>query len=229
MKVAVIGATGRTGRPLVEELLRRGHQVTVLVRSPEKVGSMGGRVKVVSGESTDAAALHQLLRGVDSVASALGPSEKQSTLHRDTAVALISAMRERGVRRFVGINGAGIDVIGDEKDFTARIISALIRRVGGDLAKDKAAEYQVWAATDLEWTLVRPPRLTMGKASGRVAHHAHRPPKARSIRRADLAVFIADVLERNGYSRLAPFVAQGQLPSADLPVSRSADSSASAG
>lgn len=210
MRVAVIGATGRTGRPLAEELLRRGHDVTVLVRDPVRLGDLADRVTVVTGDSRDAAALARLVAASDAVVSALGPTAKEPTLHQDTATALIKAMQEQGVRRFVGISGAGIDVPGDEKSPRDRVISGLIRRLGGAVVADKPAEYQLWAASELDWTLVRPPRLKDGEATGRVEHHAHRSPGATSIRRADLAAFLADTVEQNLYPQLAPFVAQGR-------------------
>ena len=209
MKVAVIGATGRTGRLLVEELLRRGHHVTVLVRHPARLGHLADRVSVITGDSRDSDGLAQLVADADIVLSALGPTNKEPTLHQDTAAALINALQEQGVRRFVGISGAGIDVPGDEKGTRDRIISSLIRRLGGDVVADKPAEYHAFAASDLDWTLVRPPRLKDGSPTGRVEHHAHRPPRATSIRRADLACFLVDTLEQGLYPRLAPFVAQG--------------------
>jgi hypothetical protein len=53
---------------------------------------------------------------------------------------------------------------------------------------------------------VRPPRLQDGEATGRFVHDAHTPGRSSSIRRADLAVFLADVVEQGLYPRLAPFV-----------------------
>lgn len=210
MTVAIIGATGRSGRLLAEELLRRGHQVTVLVRDPVRLADLADRVSVVIGDSCDAAALGQLVASTDAVVSALGPTAKEPTLHQDTAAALIKAMQEQGVRRFVGISGAGIDVPGDEKSPRDRVISGLIRRLGGAVVADKPAEYRLWSASDLDWTLVRPPRLKDGDATGRVEHHAHRSTSATSISRADLAAFLADTVEQNLYPRVAPFVAQGR-------------------
>ena len=210
MRVAIIGATGRTGRPLAEELLRRGHHVTVLVRDSVRLGDLADRVTVVTGDSRDAAALARLVVSTDAVVSALGPTAKEPTLHQDTAAALIKVMEEQGVRRFAGISGAGIDVPGDEKSLRDRVISGLIRRLGGAVVADKPAEYQLWAASHLDWTLVRPPRLKEGEATGRVEHHAHRSPGATSIQRADLAAFLADTVEQNLYPQLAPFVAQGR-------------------
>lgn len=82
MRIAVIGATGRTGRPLVEELLRRGHSVSVFVRDPAKLGELAGKVAVVTGDSRDREKLATLLAGADAVVSALGPTAKEGSLHR---------------------------------------------------------------------------------------------------------------------------------------------------
>jgi uncharacterized protein YbjT (DUF2867 family) len=207
MKIGVLGATGRTGRPLVEELLRRGHDVTVLVRSPGKLGALNDRVTVVTGDSRDAAALARLVAGADAVVSALGPVDKDPTLHRETAARLVPAMEAAGVDRFVGVSGAGIDVPGDRKSRRDTVISWLIQRLGGDVVEDKPAEYAVWAGGALTWTLVRPPRLQDGPATGRVEHDAHRSPRRTSITRGDLAAFLADVVEQGLYPRQAPLVA----------------------
>ena len=208
MNVAVLGATGRTGRPLVDELLRRGHTGTALARDPAKLAELGGRVRVVTGTSTDPAALDDLLTGTDAVVSALGPSTKEATLHTDTAHALVQAMARHGVTRFIGISGAGIDVPGDTKGPRDKAISWMVKKMGGPVAADKQTEYAAYAASDLDWTLVRPPRLVDGPPTGRIYHHAHTPGRSSSLRRTDLALLLADVLDQHLYPRQAPFVAQ---------------------
>lgn len=210
MRIAVIGATGRTGRLLVEQLLARGHEVTALVRTPEKLGTLADRITVVPGSSTDVAALDELLAGgADAVVSALGPTSREADLQTSTARGLVEVMPRHGVPRFVGISGAGIDVPGDRKGRRDRIISWGIRRAGGAVAADKAHEYQVFADSDLDFTLVRPPRLQDGPVTGRFVHDAHVPGRSSSIRRADLAAFVVDVVEEGGYVRQAPFVSGG--------------------
>lgn len=207
MKIAVIGATGRTGRPLVAELVRRCHTVTALVRDPAKLDDLAQRVQIVTGDSRTQGDLDRLVTGVDAVVSALGPTAKEASLHTETATALIEAMHAAGVRRFVGVSGAGIDVPGDEKSLSAKVISKAIQTLGGDVVKDKPAEYATYAASDLVWTLVRPPRLVDGEATGRLEHHAHRSTHSTKITRTDLAAFVADVVEQDLYPRQAPFVA----------------------
>jgi putative NADH-flavin reductase len=209
MRIAVLGATGRTGQPLVAELLRRGHELTVLARTPSKLGATAGAVRVVTGSSADAGALASLVVGAEAVVSALGPTSRDSTVMSDTARALVPVMEQHGIRRYVGVSGTGVDMEGDLKGRKDRAISSMIRRVGGVMATDKADEYRILVASDLDWTLARPPRLLDGPASGRIVHDAHIPGRSSSIRRADLAVFLADVVEQGLYGRQGPFVSAG--------------------
>ncbi len=206
MKVAVLGATGRTGRLVVAELVRRGHEVRALVRDPAR-GVFGAGVAVVTGDVRAQADLRALLAGVDAVVSALGPRRGDRTLHRDVAPVLVEAMRDAGVDRYVGISGAGMDAPGDAKSRRDRVVSTLMQRLGGSMVADKAGEYAVWAASGLDWTLVRPPRLTDAAATGRVEHAPHTSPRGTAIGRADLAVFVVDCVVLRFYVGDAPLIA----------------------
>jgi putative NADH-flavin reductase len=75
------------------------------------------------------------------------------------------------------------------------------------LARDKRDEYAVFAASDLDWTLARPPRLVDGEETARVEHAAHRSTRSSKVVRADLATFLVDMVEHGWYVRQAPFVA----------------------
>ena len=204
MIVTVLGATGRTGRLLVAELLRRGHEVTVVVRDP--YGAPEG-THLVIGDSRDRQALAAALAGAEAVVSALGPRGKDHQLHRQTAAQLVPAMRAAGVRRYIGISGAGVNTAGDRKRARDRVISAGMGVFARSLVADKTAELAVWQDTEVDWTLVRPPRLVDGPATGRVDHDASVSTRSTVMRRGDLAVFLTDVLEQGLYCRQAPFVA----------------------
>lgn len=119
-------------------------------------------------------------------------------------------MQGAGVRRFVGISGAGVDRPGDAKTWPNRLMSALMQRFAGPAVTDKMAEAELWAASGLDWTLVRPPRLTEAPPRGRVEHDAHRSPRRSSIGRTDLAAFLVDQLSDPRYVGQAPLVATGR-------------------
>jgi putative NADH-flavin reductase len=212
MMVAVLGGTGRTGQPLVAELLRR----VVLARDPAKLGMVRDEVQVITGDSRDEAALTELVSGTDAVVSTLGPVRGQGLINQDAAKALIFVMRRAGVRRYVGVTGAGIDVPGDQKAIFDKVLSNLIQFVSRKAAMDRTAECQEWVDSDLEWTLVRAPRLRDGPSTHAVEHDAHRSAPSPFLRRSDLAEFLVDVLEQGLYVRQAPLV--GAKAVSDGPV-----------
>ena len=208
MRPAVLGATGGTGRAVVDELLQRGHEVVALVRDPATAG-LPGEVELRAGDARDPEALRALVAGADVVVSALGPRRGDVTLHREVAPLLVTAMRSAGLRRYVAVSGAGIDVPGDRKRLRDRVLSALLQRLGGETVRDKALEHEVWAASGLDWTLVRPPQLTAGPATGRVESSASRSARATTISRGDLAMFVVDCAEQGLYVGAAPLVGRG--------------------
>ena len=206
MRIAVLGATGRTGRLVVDELLRRGHEVVALVRDPAAAG-LPAAAATVTGDARDPAALAQLVDGAQAVVSALGPRKGDKTLHRDVSGRLVEAMRSAGTRRFVGISGAGVDVPGDRKSRRDRVVSALLQRIGGSMVQDKAVEQQLWAGSGLDWTLVRPPRIVDRPGTGEVEHAASTSPRNTWIRHVDLARFVVDCVEQDLHVGAAPLVA----------------------
>lgn len=179
MDIAVLGATGRTGRLLVAELIRRGHTVRALVRDPGKLATTDG-LRVVEGDSRDATALRALIDGADAVVSALGPVGGDTTVHSETARELVAAMTSAGVGRYVGVSGAGIDVPGDRKSLRDKIVSRLIQTLGGAAVADKPREHRVFADSSLNWTLVSPRVCRMGRPVGR---WSMRPPPRRAAPR----------------------------------------------
>jgi putative NADH-flavin reductase len=203
MKVAVLGGGGRTGRLIVRILVEHGHEVRLLAHQR---GTTTPGVHVVLGDARNRDTVLALVVGCDAVVSALGPTGKDRTLHRDVTPIVISAMRGLGVSRFVGISAAGVDLPGDLKSVRDRLISVLVRRLGGDAARDKIVEARLWRNSDLAWTLIRPLRLVDAAPSGVIEHDPHASPRSASIARADLAVFLVDVLENDLYQRQAPLV-----------------------
>src|SRR5690606_21525610 len=109
MKLALIGATGYVGSALLEEALNRGHQVTALVRHPEKLPQHANLV-AVRADVHDVAALADHLRGHDAVLSAFNPGWGVADI-REQFVAgsrtIVAATKTAGVKRLLVVGGAG--------------------------------------------------------------------------------------------------------------------------
>ena len=109
MKIALIGATGYVGAALLEEALNRGHQVTALVRHPEKL-AQHANLAAQQANVHDVAALADQLRGHDAVLSAFNPGWEQADIREQFIAgsrAITSATKAAGVKRLLVVGGAG--------------------------------------------------------------------------------------------------------------------------
>ena len=97
------------------------------------------------------------------------------------------------------------------------MLSKVIQLVSRKAPMDRTAEYREWADSDLEWTLVRAPRLRDGPPTHAVEHHAHRSAPSPFLRRSDLAEFLVHVLEQGLYIRQAPWSAPRQVSDGPVP------------
>jgi len=195
MKLFILGATGGTGRALVGQALARGHAVTALVRSPEKMTQRDPRLTILPGNPCNAAELTAALPGHDAVVSALGPpGTGRTTILRECAHSTVTAMQAAGVRRLLVVSAAVLFQ-------NAGILVAVMRRtLLRHVAQDATEMERVIAASNLDWTIVRPPRLTNGPLSGRYqSADGYLPGGGLIISRADVAHFILNTVEANSH------------------------------
>jgi len=153
MKFLVLGATGRTGVPLVTKALDQGHQVTALVRRAD--ATVDPRAHIVSGDVTNAATIATAARGHDAIISTLGPKSisKTPTLVTDTVRAVIASAKTSGVDRFVIVSAFGV---GDSLAKASLLAGLIFRTALRKKYADKAASEQLLSASDLKWTLAYP-------------------------------------------------------------------------
>jgi putative NADH-flavin reductase len=166
MRVAVIGASGRTGRATVKHALAAGLDVVSVVRNPS---SAPAGTTVAQADARDRGALAAGVKGADAVVSCLGhvASDQDPTVLQDGATALVAAMASVEVSRLVAVSAAGAFVAGDDplSRFVAKPILDRVLRANNE---DTRAMETVIHASDTSWTLLRPSRLIAG--DGRVGY-----------------------------------------------------------
>ncbi|OEV10933.1 NAD(P)-dependent oxidoreductase [Streptomyces nanshensis] len=201
MRLTVFGATGGTGRQLVQQALDAGHQVTAVVRDPARLtvrNEEPARLDVVTADVTDPAALAPAVAGRDAVLSALGaPSNKAAGIASRGTRAMLAAMADGGVRRYIGVSAAPVVAWGEGESLLFRRVAVpLVRRALRAVYADLAVMEEAVQASGLDWTLVRPPKLTDGAATGRyqrvVGGNVRR---SHSVSRADLATAILAMVD----------------------------------
>ncbi|HUQ58356.1 NAD(P)-dependent oxidoreductase [Lentzea sp.] len=198
MRLTIFGATGRTGRVVVEHALRLGHEVTALTRDPSRIGSRP-RLRVVGGDVRDPAAVAEALRGADAIVSTLGRRRRGPDVCTEGIRAVLAHTARRGPRRLILLSNYGV---ADSRHRTAYVaVSWLLERA---VLRDKERMEALLRGSDSDWTVVRAPVLTNGPRTGdyRTGTDLRLSFTAR-VSRADIAEFMLAELRDNTYLRRA--------------------------
>jgi putative NADH-flavin reductase len=190
MKLTIFGATGATGTCLVEQAIAAGHSVTAVVRDPARLAIPADqRLQIVTADVLDPAAIGPAVDGADAVLTAVGPhGTGPSTLRQDSTRSIIQAMQKTGARRLLAVSGSVVADPG-ESPYLRYLLKPLVRRTFlRNVCADLRATEDEIHASNLDWTIYRPPSLTGKPARGtyRTAID-HGLPHCFSISRADLA------------------------------------------
>jgi putative NADH-flavin reductase len=201
MTIAVLGATGATGRLVVARALRSGHGVVAFVRRRGSFEPASGLREEVWADVADGAPLVDSLRGVDAVISTIGgASAGPTTVCTDAMRSVVPAMSAAGVPRLVVVSAHGVLETHD------RSLYAMAAWAGvGERLRDKETMEPVIVASQLDWTIVRPPLLNDAPATGRYTTGDGIAIRLwYSIGRADLADFLVGEAEDPQFVRRYP-------------------------
>ena len=205
MQLAVFGATGRTGRPLVQQALDRGHDVVAFARSPSDLSDLSDpsdedpALTVVEGDAYAGDGVRAAVDGADAVVSVLGQTEGgPDDLLTVAGDRVLDAMAEAGVDRFVTLVGAGVREEGESVPLAGKAMTVVLKLLAGEVLRDAAEHVERVRATDREWTVVRAPRLTDGEGVGDY-RAGDIDLGFESVARADVASFVLDCVEDDLY------------------------------
>ncbi len=220
MKLTIFAATGGIGRQLLEQAVAAGHDVTAVIRNPQRLSR---QVRAVTADlvTADPAVLESAVAGADAVLSCLGPrSASEAGIASRGTRAIVEAMQATGVRRIVVVSAAPISTVpspgrprpprhdpGDGflmRNLLAPLTKAAFRKPYADLALME----DVLRDSGLDWTVVRPPRLTDGPLTG-----TYRTAYGHNLRQETIRRGVIRMIGSSNPSRMA------------LPPSSSADAS----
>lgn len=191
--IAVLGATGRTGRVIVDQALARGHRVTAIVRRAGSYIPAPGSTVIVA-DPTVPGALTGRLGEQDAVISALGAAGRgPTTVYSAGTAEIIAAMAPGG--RLLVISSAGLSTPPSAGPVT-KVFAAALHRIMRHTYADMAAMERLLADSDLRWTAVRPTRLTDDPATAdpRISMGAKATIGSRTSR-INLATHLLDAID----------------------------------
>jgi putative NADH-flavin reductase len=209
MKIAILGSTGFVGKVLLEKALRNGFQIKTLVRNPEKLGSFIDKVEVFQGDITQFEKINECISGVQAVLSTVPPEAKtrDPEKYRRIMTEIASSLEKNGVKRFIHVGGAGHD--GGENEnwtFGRHILRFFLNLTWKPGLIAKQLEWEVLKKSDLDWTLIRPPRITQGKPGFEIIAD-EKNLAGLNINVEDLADFMLNQIESKEWVKKAPLVA----------------------
>lgn len=203
MKVVVFGATGRTGRRVVERALDNGHHVTGIARTPSKLELTHESLYLEQGDVLDYESFADLLQGQDAVISTIGKESYLSrvTLYSEGITNIVRGMNEHGVSRLIAITAGGTHPGWDRNNavfYELFIKRILLRGQYQDMRRMEA----IIQESDVDWTIVRPSGLSDDEGTGNYrAKVGYSFSESSTTTRDDLAEFIVEELEMNQFVR----------------------------
>jgi len=209
MKITILGSTGLVGKVLLEKALEREYQINTLVRSPEKLGAFKDNVTFIEGNVFQIEKLEQIVSGSDIVLSTVPPKmntkapEKYAKLMEDW----VSVFERNSIKRFIHIGGA-VHGGGENENWTIgrkilRLFLTLFWRQG---LVAKELEWEVLKRSNIDWTLIRPPRVTKDKSTSSLIAN-EKSLAGMQVGVEDLADFILDQIDSEKWLKRAPLVA----------------------
>jgi putative NADH-flavin reductase len=201
LKVGVIGASGATGRHVVATALDRGHHVTACVRRPATFAEQERLTETIWPDVDDIPALTSALSGADVVISTLGGAGSgPTTVCTDGIRTTLAAMAAAGVTRLIAVSAHGVLETNDRSLYSLAVWAGVADRM-----RDKERMEPLITASGLDWTIVRPPKLSNHPATGNSRVGTDLPIRVwSSIGRADLAAFLIHEAETPHFVRARP-------------------------
>ena len=203
MNIALFGATGGTGRHVLEQALEQGHHVQVLVRDPSKLPADRHGVTVIVGDCLDQAAVNDCVQGTDAVICILGTRTGGRPIEADGTRTILAAMSAAGVRRLIAVTSMGVGDSAEQMPFIVRVFMKITLK---KVMAAKEEQEQLIRASTLDWTIVRPGGLTDGPRTGTYSAGVEKSIQARRVSRADVAQFVLQQLTDDRFMRQTPAI-----------------------
>lgn len=211
MHVALIGATGFVGSAVLDELMARGHQVTALLRDPDRLPARAG-LQRVRADVQDAGQVQAAVAGTEAVVSAFNAGWSNPNLYDDFVAgsrAIVAGTEAAGVPRYLVVGGAGSLLLADGTQLVDTPDFPADYHAGASAARQALRDLQD-GTPPLDWTFLSPPiAFHAGVENTRTGHYRvgqDHPLMAAdgspgTISAADLAVALVDELERPAHHR----------------------------
>jgi len=195
--IIVFGASGGTGREVVEQALEAGHHVTVILRHPDKFSIRHEQLRIIQGDVLQPQTFVNLFFGADVVISCLGSRKREpTTVYSQGVTNILTEMQKVDVTRIICLSAGGVVVPTNATFIMKFLIKYILQRLFKYGYADMLKMETILKHSDSNWTVIRPPRLLNGDKTGIYRTITNESlPNMSSLKRTDLAHYIIHHLE----------------------------------
>lgn len=211
MKVILFGATGFSGQGILEEALKQGHEVTILVRDASKIAIKHKNLTLVEGNVLDPQIVASVLHHQEAVIQCLGVGGKgdgkPSTFISDATKVIVDEMQKQNIKRLIAMSNVGAgNSIAFQPWFFTKIILPYFMKWLKVIIEDKNRMEPIIMNSNLDWTIVRCPNIVDKPAKGTCNATLDGKGLKLSITLPDLSKFMVDQLKQTAFIKQAPSV-----------------------
>ncbi len=206
--ISVFGASGKTGLCVVKQALANSYKINALCRNPDAIPFKNTSLKIFTGSLLDKIVVHKTIEGSDAVICVFGPMKPYNDIFCAEATEnIITAMLSLGIRRLICQTGALIGKTPVRRSLFMRFLMKTYNGKFPESARDRDMQEELIMKSSMDWTIVKPPRLSNGKRKGKYSTGENLKVSAfSSATREDAADFILSQLESDNYLKKLPII-----------------------
>lgn len=204
-KIAVIGGTGKSGHYLVQELLKNGYAMKLLLRTPENFTFESPFIEIIKGDARYFDAVDRLMTGCSAVISKIGQPAGEKSIFTDATKNIIQSMNFHGIKRYITIAGLNVDTPSDHKNHKVKTATEWMYRNYPKTTQDRQDEYEMLVNSNVDWTLVRLPLIISTSEHFKTEANLI-DCKGEKISAADLSEFLVSQIDDRTFMKQSPFL-----------------------
>lgn len=205
LTIALLGGGGRTGKYIVEELLRKGYLVKLLLRNPENFEIKSPHIKINKGDALDETAIKSLLEDCTAVINTVGQRKDEPLVASQATRLVLESMNKLEIKRYILVAGLNVDTPFDRKSVETKAATEWMKANFPLIHEDRQKTYTLLSQSNVDWTLVRVPFIEFSENKSKIKIDLQDCTGSK-ISAADIAAFVVEQLSDRTYLRKAPFI-----------------------
>jgi putative NADH-flavin reductase len=204
-KIAILGATGKAGSVILNSLLENGFQVKALIRNQNKIKiKENALLQIMSGDATNETIIKELLSGCNVIINAISNTNNSIPILSKVTKSILLYMQDSSNTQYIGLTGKTIKEKTERLSFNTFFQSLILKMLFPKIINDKQKEYRILKESNINWTLLRCPRIVDGNNCNYSI--SLEMSKGKSITKMGISAFIINEIRHKQYLKKAPYI-----------------------